>query len=188
MLRHALARGSGAALGLQPRRPALALAGFQTLARSSAAPTVRALRPAGRLHATTTTTTAAGPALARLRLAARRFSAGPAADAAKPAAEAAAEPWYRSAKGLMVLGNVTYLLQLGGFLMTEQLLMRSFLVGGSGVFVIYALLQPTRLWVPAMWEATFASIHARAAGAAFWGSRAAGGGPAHDTAAARVGT
>lgn len=39
-------------------------------------------------------------------------------------------------------------------------MMRSFLVGGSGVFVLYALLQPTRLVIPAIWEGTFASIHA----------------------------
>lgn len=79
---------------------------------------------------------------------------------AEAAAAAADLPWYKSARGLMILGNVTYLLQLGGFLMTDQLAMRSFLVGGSGVFVVYALLQPTRLLIPAAWEFTFASIHA----------------------------
>jgi hypothetical protein len=44
--------------------------------------------------------------------------------------------------------------------MTEPLLMRSFLVGGSSSFVVYALVQPQKLWVPALWEGTFASIHA----------------------------
>lgn len=38
--------------------------------------------------------------------------------------------------------------------------MRSFLIGGSASFVCYALLQPKKLWIPAVWESTFASIHA----------------------------
>ena len=67
---------------------------------------------------------------------------------------------YQTPTGQMLLGNFSYVLQLGGFLMTEPLLMRSFLVGGSSSFVVYALVQPQKLWVPALWEGTFASIHA----------------------------
>jgi CRP-like cAMP-binding protein len=37
--------------------------------------------------------------------------------------------------------------------------MRSFLIGGSLSFVCYALVQPKKLWIPAIWESTFASIH-----------------------------
>jgi hypothetical protein len=68
--------------------------------------------------------------------------------------------WLKTTTGLMVLGNVTYCLQLGGFLCTDPLMMRSFLVGGSSVFVVYALIQPTALLIPALWEGAFASIHA----------------------------
>ena len=38
--------------------------------------------------------------------------------------------------------------------------MRMFLVSGSAVFVVYALIQPAALIVPALWETAFASIHA----------------------------
>ena len=67
--------------------------------------------------------------------------------------------WLKTTTGLKVLGNITYTLQLGGFLCQDPLMMRSFLVGGSSVFVVYALIQPTALVVPALWEGAFAAIH-----------------------------
>lgn len=65
----------------------------------------------------------------------------------------------QSELGQTVIGNFSYCLQLAGFVCSEMLMMRSFLVGGSASFVVYALIQPKKLWVPAMWESTFASIH-----------------------------
>merc|ERR1719174_3099707 len=58
------------------------------------------------------------------------------------------------------MANFSYCLQLAGFVAAEALFMRSFLIGGSMSFVMYALLQPKKLIIPAMWETTFASIHA----------------------------
>lgn len=64
-----------------------------------------------------------------------------------------------SDRGQMVLGNFSYCLQFAGFICTDILPMRSFLIGGSMSFVVYALVQPKRLYIPAVWESTFASIH-----------------------------
>lgn len=59
-----------------------------------------------------------------------------------------------------MLGNFSYCLQFAGFIATEALMMRGLLMGGSMSFVLYALVQPKKLWIPAIWESTFASIHA----------------------------
>lgn len=58
-----------------------------------------------------------------------------------------------------MLGNFSYCLQFAGFIAAEALMMRSCLIGGSLSFVVYALVQPKKLWIPAIWESTFASIH-----------------------------
>ena len=120
-------------------------------------PGLRASRP--RLH----TLTRGQPRIARAPLLSAKEAIRHASRRLASSAEAASEaglPWYQTEKGRTILGNFSYVLQLGGFLMIDPLLMRSFLVGGSSSFVLYALVQPQKLWVPALWEGTFASIHA----------------------------
>jgi len=65
----------------------------------------------------------------------------------------------QSKQGEFVIANFSYCLQFAGFIATEALMMRSCLIGGSVSFVCYALVQPKKLVIPALWESTFASIH-----------------------------
>jgi len=67
--------------------------------------------------------------------------------------------WAQSKQGEFVIANFSYCLQFAGFIATEALVMRSCLIGGSMSFVCYALVQPKKLIIPALWETTFASIH-----------------------------
>merc|ERR1712007_13560 len=67
--------------------------------------------------------------------------------------------WAQSKQGEFVIANFSYCLQFAGFIATEALMMRSCLIGGSVSFVCYALVQPKKLIIPALWESTFATIH-----------------------------
>ena len=102
MLHHTLARcGASPHNAARALRPSLAAPAFRP---SLAAPARRAVSSGVSVPVATTVRKTVG----------RLFSST--GESAKAAATDV--PWYQSEKGLMVLGNVTYLLQLGGFLMT----------------------------------------------------------------------
>jgi hypothetical protein len=98
---------------------------------------------------------AASAATVCMRRGARQMSSGPAVKDTM-----ANMPWYQTERAKFLIGNFSYCLQLAGFVCADQLAMRSFLIGGSSSFIVYALVQPQKMWVPALWEGAFASIHA----------------------------
>lgn len=56
--------------------------------------------------------------------------------------------------------HVAALLQLGGYLFRDQIIMRSLLIGGSFVYVLYYLLAPaTPLWGGMFWSIAFSAVN-----------------------------